>query len=168
MTTLTAPRDLPQTDARDHSALLDDLRQAIGDTYVVTNAKDFDARLIEDRGLRRGTALALLRPGSTEEVATCMRLCNAAQVPVTPQGGNTGLAGGGVPDGGVILTTERLNQIRQVDRCAVSAVFSLRRLLPNRRQAIDQRGRDGGAALRQYPRSGPGCRSGAARWPCAE
>ncbi|KKK91641.1 hypothetical protein LCGC14_2710890, partial [marine sediment metagenome] len=114
MTTLTAPRDLPQTDARDHSALLDDLRQAIGDTYVVTNAKDFDARLIEDRGLRRGTALALLRPGSTEEVATCMRLCHAAQVPVTPQGGNTGLAGGGVPNGGVILTTERLNQIRQV------------------------------------------------------
>ena len=115
MTTLTAPRRAPETDGQNHSALLDDLRQAIGAAHVVTDAKDFDARLIEDRGLRRGTALALIRPGSTEEVAACMRLCHAAQVPVTPQGGNTGLAGGGVPDGGIILTTGRLNRVRGVD-----------------------------------------------------
>ena len=115
MTTLTAPRRAPETDGQDHGALLDDLRQAIGAAHVVTDAKDFDARLIEDRGLRRGTALALIRPGSTEEVAACMRLCHAAQVPVTPQGGNTGLAGGGVPDGGIILTTGRLNRVRGVD-----------------------------------------------------
>ncbi|UOA34340.1 putative FAD-linked oxidoreductase (plasmid) [Sulfitobacter sp. DSM 110093] len=138
MTTLTAPRRAPETDGRDNSALLDDLRQAIGAAHVVTDAKDFDARLIEDRGLRRGTALALIRPGSTEEVAACMRLCHAAQVPVTPQGGNTGLAGGGVPDGGIILTTDRLNRIRGVDPTNATMTVEAGCILANIQAAADE------------------------------
>ena len=138
MTTLTAPRRAPETDGQNHSALLDDLRQAIGAAHVVTDAKDFDARLIEDRGLRRGTALALIRPGSTEEVAACIRLCHAAQVPVTPQGGNTGLAGGGVPAGGIILTTDRLNRIRGVDPTNATMTVEAGCILANIQAAADE------------------------------
>lgn len=138
MTTLTAPRRADDTDAQDHAALLDALRDAIGPAHVVTDAKDFDARLIEDRGLRRGTALALIRPGSTEEVAACMRLCHGAQVPVTPQGGNTGLAGGGVPDGGIILTTDRLNRIRAVDPTNATMTVEAGCILANIQAAADE------------------------------
>ena len=57
----------------------------------------------------------VVRPASTEEVAGVVSLCADAGVAVVPQGGNTGLVGGGVPDGGIVLSTERLNRIRAVD-----------------------------------------------------
>lgn len=96
-------------------ALIDALRQAIGAANVQTDPAEFATRLAEDRGLYSGTAIAVLRPDSTAEVAACVKLCHGAGVAIVPQGGNTGLVGGGVPNGDVILTTERLNRIRAVD-----------------------------------------------------
>jgi FAD/FMN-containing dehydrogenase len=66
----------------------------------------------------QGRALAVVRPGSTAEVAAVVRACRAAGTPIVPQGGNTGLVGGGVPDasgGQVVLSLVRLNRIRGVD-----------------------------------------------------
>ena len=57
----------------------------------------------EQRGLFIGACAAVVRPASTAEVAEVVRLCAEAGVPVVPQGGNTGLVGGGVPGGGVVL-----------------------------------------------------------------
>ncbi|WP_282602915.1 FAD-binding oxidoreductase [Paracoccus sp. PARArs4] len=91
------------------------LEQAIGAQHVTTDPAQMGGRLAEDRGLYRGEALALIRPGSTAEIVECIRICRAAGVAITPQGGNTGLVGGGVPQGGVILATDRLNRIRSVD-----------------------------------------------------
>ncbi|WP_245999211.1 FAD-binding oxidoreductase [Paracoccus methylarcula] len=91
------------------------LEAAVGAAHVTADPKAMEPRLIEDRGLYRGTALALVRPGTTEEVAGVVRACRAAAVPIVPQGGNTGLVGGGVPEGAVILATDRLNRIRAVD-----------------------------------------------------
>lgn len=63
-----------------------------------------------------GNALAVVRPGSTEEVAAVLRACADAGVGVVPQGGNTGLVGGSVPtDGEVVLSTLRLNAIEDLD-----------------------------------------------------
>ncbi len=60
--------------------------------------------------------LALVRPRSTEEVATALRLCHAANVPVVPQGGLTGLCGGAEPTAdSVALSLERLNGIEEID-----------------------------------------------------
>jgi FAD/FMN-containing dehydrogenase len=122
----------------DHSALLDDLRQAIGTAHLITEVGDMSGRLVEDRGLFTGTALALLRPGSTQEVAACLRLCHAARVPVIPQGGNTGLVGGGVPDGGIILTTDRLNRIRNVDATNATMTVEAGCILANIQKAADR------------------------------
>ena len=44
-----------------------------------------------------------------------MKICYDYEVPVVPQGGNTGLVGGAVPDGGVLISTEKLKSIRQID-----------------------------------------------------
>lgn len=61
--------------------------------------------------------LGVARPKSTSEVAEVLRLCYAEGVPVVPQGGNTGLVGGGVlgEPGGVILSLSRMNAISSPD-----------------------------------------------------
>ena len=63
-----------------------------------------------------------MRPGSTEEVAAVVRECAAAGVPIVPQGGNTGLVGGAVPFGGIVLSLARLDRIRELD--AVNATLT--------------------------------------------
>lgn len=66
-----------------------------------------------------GSALAVVRPDSTDEVAAVLRACSDAGVGVVPQGGNTGLVGGSVPrNGEVVLSTVRLSEIEDVDRDA--------------------------------------------------
>ena len=54
-------------------------------------------------------------PATTAEVGEVVALCHGAGVAVVPQGGNTGLVGGGVPDGGIVLSLARLNRIRVID-----------------------------------------------------
>jgi FAD/FMN-containing dehydrogenase len=98
-----------------HSALLAELGAAIGAENVKTEADDLALAIREERGLYRGEAVALVRPGTTEEVAAIVRACAAARVPVVPHGGNTGLVGGGVPYGAVVLSLARMNRVRAVD-----------------------------------------------------
>ena len=65
-----------------------------------------------------GKALAVAQPDSTEDVAKLVRWCAAQQVPIVPQGGNTGLVGGGVPDdsgSALLLSLARLNRVRAID-----------------------------------------------------
>lgn len=64
-------------------------------------------------------ASVVVRPASTEEVADVLRVCDEARTPVVPQGGNTGLVGGGVPRGGeVLLSLSRLDELGEVDPIA--------------------------------------------------
>ena len=93
-------------------------RQAIGAQYVLTDAADTAPYLLDKRGRFTGNACAVVRPGSTEEVAAIVRLCNDFNVPIVPQGGNTGLVLGSIPDdsgAAVVLSLQRLNAIRNVD-----------------------------------------------------
>jgi FAD/FMN-containing dehydrogenase len=93
-------------------------RDAIGAAYVVTAEADTAGYLTDQRGRYTGRALAVLRPGSTEEVAALIRLCAQHRVPIVPQGGNTGLVLGSVPDTSgkaVLVSLTRLNRIRAVD-----------------------------------------------------
>lgn len=72
----------------------------------------------EWRRRQESRPLAVLRPGSTAEVAAILRLCAQERVPLVPQGGNTGLVGGTVAvpgTGAVILNLGRLNRIRALD-----------------------------------------------------
>ena len=100
------------------SALIETLRSLLGEAHVLP-AGPACAPYEEDwRGRYRGEALCVVRPGSTAEVAAVVQACAAAGVPVVPQGGNTGLVGGGVPHAGrreVLLSLTRLNRIRALD-----------------------------------------------------
>jgi len=100
------------------TALLDELRQLLGDAQVLSEG-DLSAWELDWRKRWRGRALAVVRPGSTAEVAKVLQACARHGVSMVPQGGNTGLVGGGVPDDSgtqLLLSLTRLNQVRSIDR----------------------------------------------------
>jgi FAD/FMN-containing dehydrogenase len=97
------------------SDLLDILSERLGDRQVIRDPAAMESYLVEERKLYRGTAMAVVRPGSTEDVAFVVRECAKAGVAIVPQGGNTGLVGGGVPRNGIVLSLARLDRIREVD-----------------------------------------------------
>ena len=100
------------------SALLQALRAVVGDTQVLSEG-DLSAWELDWRKRWRGRALAVVRPADTAQVAAVLRACAAHGASVVPQGGNTGLVGGGVPDASgtqVLLSLTRLNRIRAIDR----------------------------------------------------
>ncbi|HZE91610.1 MAG TPA: FAD-binding oxidoreductase, partial [Rhizobacter sp.] len=99
------------------SALLDALRAAVGVPNVIAEG-DLTAWEQDWRKRSRGRALAVVRPGTTAEVAAVVRQCASAGVSLVPQGGNTGLVGGSVPDATgsqIVLSLTRLNRVRRVD-----------------------------------------------------
>lgn len=101
-----------------HAALV----SAVGSAHVLTDPA-VTGEFTQDWTRRfSGPCRAVVRPGSTGEVAAVVRACVAAGVPVLPQGGNTGLVGGSVPAGSpgrhgapVIVSTRRLSAISAVD-----------------------------------------------------
>jgi D-lactate dehydrogenase (cytochrome) len=91
--------------------------QIVGNANVLTG-DDTAAYVTDWRRRFTGRARAVLRPGSTSEVAALQKLCVEHQVPVVPQGGNTGLVLGSVPDArgdAIVLSLVRMNRIRAVD-----------------------------------------------------
>jgi len=98
------------------SEFIKELRKVVGKANVLTDA-DMRASY-EDDWLHqwRGETPCVVRPSSVAEVAAVLRVAAAAGVPVVPQGGNTGLVGGGVPRAGaVLLSMQRLTTLGPVD-----------------------------------------------------
>ena len=93
-------------------------RSLLGDAYVLDTDADMAPFLTDWRGRFTGKAAAVLRPGSVEQVAALVKACARHRVPLVPQGGNTGLVLGSIPDASgsaVVLSLARLNTIRQID-----------------------------------------------------
>jgi FAD/FMN-containing dehydrogenase len=100
------------------ATLLARLASVVGNAHVLTAAEDVAPHLADWRGRYHGKALAVVRPSTTAEVASVVAACAEARVAVVPQGGNTGLVGGGTPhESGdeILLSLSRLNRIRAVD-----------------------------------------------------
>ena len=89
-----------------------ELRRIVGDDGVLSEPGYY---LTDITGLE-GTADAVVLPASAEEVAAVVAWCYAHDVPITPRGGGTGVAGGAVPlEGGIVLALDRLARVRQFD-----------------------------------------------------
>jgi FAD/FMN-containing dehydrogenase len=101
--------------ARPPPHLLDRLKALLGPEGWSEDAVELDAHLADWRGRERGFTPLLVKPASTGEVAALVQVCAEAGVAITPQGGNTGLVGGGLPRGEVLLSLKRLRRIRAVD-----------------------------------------------------
>ncbi len=101
------------------TALIDALRAQLGAAHVLLPG-DHDLSGYERDWRKRyaGRALAVVRPADTAQVAAVVALAREHGVALVPQGGNTGLVGGGVPDGSgtqLLLSLQRLNRVRQID-----------------------------------------------------
>jgi FAD/FMN-containing dehydrogenase len=94
------------------------LDAAVGSAQVLTAPADVAPFLTDWRGRYQGRALAVVRPGSTEQVSAVVRACAEDRVAIVPQGGNTGQCGGATPDAtgdAIVLSLSRLNRIRAID-----------------------------------------------------
>ncbi|WP_084698432.1 FAD-binding oxidoreductase [Muricoccus aerilatus] len=118
------------------------LRAALPEEAVLTEEGDRGAYLIEERSLYRGEAPIVLRPGTTEEVATAVRICAEAGVAIVPQGGNTGLVGGTVSAAHeVLLSLGRMNRIEEVDPLNFTMTVQAGCILANIQAAAEAAGR---------------------------
>ena len=98
------------------SELIARFRSIVGDKYAVTDTADIAPYVTEERGLFHGRSPLVLRPGSTAEVAAICKLASEHRIALVPQGGNTGLVGGQTPHNGeVVVSTRRLDRIRDID-----------------------------------------------------
>jgi len=95
--------------------VLDAIRSAVGPKGCTDDPQAMAPHLVERRGLWRGNCAMVVSPATTEEVSRVVHICHQAGVAVVPQGGNTGLVGGGVPKGGIALALHRMKRIRDVD-----------------------------------------------------
>lgn len=91
------------------------IREALGKNGYIDTMPELDAYQNEWRGLWKGQCDLVAKPNSVEQVSKVLSICFEHSIPVVPQGGNTGLVGGGVPKSGIVLSTERMNKVREVD-----------------------------------------------------
>ena len=104
--------------AESAAPFMSSLQAIVGDFHVITGAADVAPYVTDWRERYRGQARAVVRPGSTAEVAAVARVCSEHGVPIVPQGGNTGLCGGATPHAGgdeIVMQLSRLNRVREID-----------------------------------------------------
>ena len=127
-----------QTDA------LNSIRDLVGPKGWIETEAEMQPYLREERGRYQGTAAAVVSPASTDEVAQVLKICNESGLGVVPQGGNTGLVGGGVPDfstrNGIVVSTQRLNAIRDIDPLNQTMTVEAGVILAHIQQAAEDAG----------------------------
>ena len=100
------------------SDFVEKLRAIVGDKGLIVDDQGKHPYVTDWRENFVGNALAVVRPANTEEVAAVVRLCAAEKVSVVPQGGNTGLVGGGIPQQKgreIVLSLNRMTRITDID-----------------------------------------------------
>lgn len=133
----------PSRSAPPADAFLAEAAALFGPRGFTTEAERMDAWLTDWRGRYTGRALALASPGSTAEVAALVRLCAAYRVPIVPQGGNSGMAGGATPDqsgNAIILSLRRMAAIRSLDAAGGQVVCEAGVILQTLQEAADAAG----------------------------
>lgn len=130
-------------------ALLQRFAAIVGERHALRDTPDVAPYEREPRGLHPGRAALVLRPGSVEEVSRILELASATGTPVVPQGGNTGLVGGQVPDASgsqLVLSLSRFHRIRDLDPAANTVIAEAGVVLQRLREAAE-------AADRLFPLS---------------
>ena len=125
-------------------SVLERLREAVGPKGWTSDADTLAPHLKEWRGIYTGTSPILLSPASTAEVSEIVRICAETGTPIVPQGGNTGMCGGAVPDGSgdqVILSLSRMNKVRAIDPLNYTVTVDAGCILADIQSAAEEAGR---------------------------
>lgn len=136
------PTDLVETSPSIES-LRQALHEALGGINALMQEADMASYCRDWHGDVEAGAIAVLRPGTTEEVAHCVKICAQLGLSIVPQGGNTGLVLGGIPDAPtsqVVLSLERMNRIRHIDAEDFSAIVDAGCILEVLKNAVAEQG----------------------------
>lgn len=126
------------------TTLLDRLQAIVGPGGWSTDGQDLEPHLTEWRGVYTGRTLVMLMPASTADVSAIVKACAEEGVAIVPQGGNTSMCGGAVPDESgqqVILSLSRMNQVRNVDALNFSMEVEAGCILAHAQDAAKQANR---------------------------
>lgn len=88
--------------------------KALVDDKTIVPQDQYAPHLEEWRGRWQGQTPLILAPGSTKELSHIMAYCHEHRLPVVPQGGNTGLVGGQVANGEILISLHRMHRIRDI------------------------------------------------------
>lgn len=124
--------------------LVEEFRALLGDAGVLTAAEDVAGYATDWRHTVKGVPACVLRPRDTAQVAAAMKLAHERGIAIVPQGGNTGLAAGAVPDGSgsqVVLSLSRMAAIRHVDPVGMTLTAEAGCILKTAQDAAAEAGR---------------------------
>lgn len=111
--------EIPEVD------FVDSLCRIVGADHVFTDPADMSGYLTDWTKQYSGTAIAVVRPADVGQVSAIVKLCGSVAISIVPQGGNTGLAGGGVPSASapsIVVSLARMNTIRHFDEAGRTVV----------------------------------------------
>ena len=95
---------------------LDAFRKIAGDKFVLIDEESLNQYAHDETEDLHFIPEVVIKPRTAEEISAILKICNKGKIPVTPRGGGTGLSGGALPHlGGVLLSTERMNEILEID-----------------------------------------------------
>jgi len=124
--------------------VLQRIERVVGPAGLVRDLVMMQSYLTDWRNAYQGQAALVVRPATTEEVAEVVRICHDAQMPLVPQGGNTGLCGGSIPDASgsqVVLSLTRMKRIRDIDLANETITVEAGVILQQLQEAASQAGR---------------------------
>ena len=95
---------------------IDQFKNIVGENHVLYDGETLDHYAHDETENLYYLPDVVIRPRTAEEISTIMKICNLKKIPVTPRGAGTGLSGGALPHlGGLVLSTERMNSILEID-----------------------------------------------------
>ena len=117
------------------------LTEALGPKGVSTDAHEIDPHISDWRGRWKGSTPVLVKPATTEEVSKAVTLCAEYGFAVNPQGGNSGMVNGSVPQGEVLISLKRMNRVREVDVLNDAMTLEAGVILTRAQEIADENGR---------------------------
>jgi FAD/FMN-containing dehydrogenase len=120
------------------------MRSIVGDAYCLCEESDLAPYVTDYREIYRGRAVVVVRPNTARQISEVMKWCFANDVPVVPQGGNTSLMGGAVPDAtgsAVVLSLTRMNKVLELDTVNDTITVEAGVTLHAARSAAEEMGR---------------------------
>jgi len=124
--------------------LIEGLKAIVGERNVITDDHGREPYENDWRGQFHGRAAAVVKPGSTDEVSRVVQLLARERVAIVPQGGNTSMCGGSVPDASgrqVIVNVSRMNRVRAVDPANNTMTVEAGCVLANLQHVADENDR---------------------------
>src|SRR6185312_3658340 len=95
---------------------IEQFKKICGEKFVIINKEELNNYAHDQTENLHFLPGVVLKVRSAEEISEVLKICNQDKIPVTPRGAGTGLSGGALPDlGGVLISTERMNSILEID-----------------------------------------------------